>query len=116
MILWDYLGFAHHLHTLQPSERPGAGHIQSKVSAAEHDERSDEGGRSFRFWESISEVLLLLWPICVGDADPVLPLLQGAVLLQALQTEGMGCDTQERVLQGESWNTGLWYCSLKLRL
>lgn len=77
-----------------------------------HHERSDEGG--FWFWESISKVLLLLWPICVGDADPVLPLLQGAVLLQALQSEGMGCNTQERVHQGESWKTGLWYCSLKL--
>lgn len=41
-----HLGFADHTHTLQRSEPPGAGNIQSKVSAAVHDGRSDETDRS----------------------------------------------------------------------
>lgn len=40
--------------------------------------------------EKSSKVLLLLWPIRVGEADALLPLLQGVLLLQALQTEGLG--------------------------
>lgn len=61
--------------------------------------------------ETSSKVLLLLWPIRVGQADALLPLLQGVLLLQALQAESLGWTTQERVRQGESWNTRLWYVS-----
>lgn len=40
--------------------------------------------------ETSSKVLLLLRPIRVGQADALLPLLQGVLLLQALQAESLG--------------------------
>lgn len=40
--------------------------------------------------ETSSQVLLLLWPVRVGEADALLPLLQGVLLLQALQAESLG--------------------------
>lgn len=64
---------------------------------------------SVRSQETGSKVLLLLRSLGVGAADPLLPLLQGVLLLQALQTQSVGSTTQERVRQGESWNTRLRY-------